>query len=72
MWGFATALFAIVAMMLIRLIASLMAHNRADKDARDKSIKEAENALKMAIKAHPDDTKLHLLLATKLARLRGE
>lgn len=72
MWGFATALFAIVAMMLIRLVASLIAHNRADKDARDKSIKEAENALKTALKAHPDDVKLHLLLATKLARLRRE
>lgn len=72
MWGFATALFAIAAMMLIRLIASLMAHNRADKDKRDKSIKEAEDALRNAIKASPDDTRLHLLLATKLARLRGE
>lgn len=72
MWGFATALFAIVAMMLIRLVASLIAHNRADKEAHDKYVKEAENALRDAIKTNPDDTKLHLLLARKLHRLRNE
>lgn len=69
-WGVATVLFAIVAIMAIRLIAAIYNDRRDDELSTRKEIQDVEGELDEAVKAHPNDVAMHFLIALRGNRLR--
>lgn len=69
-WGVATVLFALVAIMATRLIATIYKNRHEAETELNKEIDNVQEELAEAAKTRPDDIAMHYLIALRGKRVQ--